>query len=60
MKKQRNWALLADYFDRSLIRNKLALSLANSSVFRRRHEVERRRCSTSRCGSTTNTSASTC
>jgi hypothetical protein len=33
MKKQRNWALLADYFDRSLIRNKLALSLGNSSVF---------------------------
>jgi hypothetical protein len=34
MKKQRNWALLADYFDRSLIRNKLAFSLANSSAFR--------------------------
>ncbi len=34
MKKQRNWALLADYFDRSLIRNKLALSLGGSSVFR--------------------------
>jgi len=33
MKKQRNWALLADYFDRSLIRNKLALSLGGSSVF---------------------------
>jgi hypothetical protein len=33
MKKQRNWALLADYFDRSLIRNKLALSLGNSVVF---------------------------
>jgi hypothetical protein len=33
MKKQRNWALLADYFDRSLIRNKLALSLGSSSVF---------------------------
>ncbi len=33
MKKNRNWALLADYFDRSLMRNKLALSLANSSVF---------------------------
>ncbi|HSB87700.1 MAG TPA: CotH kinase family protein, partial [Ilumatobacteraceae bacterium] len=33
MKKQRNWALLADYFDRSLIRNKLALSLASSKVF---------------------------
>ncbi|MFO1314816.1 MAG: CotH kinase family protein [Burkholderiales bacterium] len=33
MRKQRNWALLADYFDRSLIRNKLALSLGGSSVF---------------------------
>jgi hypothetical protein len=33
MKKQRNWALLADWFDRSLIRNKLVLSLGNSSVF---------------------------
>ncbi len=33
MKKQRNWALLADWFDRSLIRNKLALSLGGSSVF---------------------------
>jgi len=33
MQKNRNWALLADYFDRSLIRNKLALSLGNSSVF---------------------------
>ena len=33
MKKQRNWALLADYFDRSLLRNKLALSLGSSSVF---------------------------
>ena len=33
MKKQRNWALLADYFDRSLIRNKLALSLGSSSIF---------------------------
>jgi hypothetical protein len=33
MKKNRNWALLADYFDRSLIRNKLAFSLGNSSVF---------------------------
>jgi hypothetical protein len=33
MKKQRNWALLADYNDRTLIRNKLALSLGNSSVF---------------------------
>ena len=34
MKKQRNWALLADYFDRSLIRNKLALSLGSSAAFR--------------------------
>jgi len=33
MKKNRNWALLADYFDRTLMRNRLALSLANSSVF---------------------------
>jgi hypothetical protein len=33
MKKQRNWALLADYFDRSLIRNKLALALGNSHLF---------------------------
>lgn len=33
MKKQRNWALLADWFDRSLLRNKLALSLGASSVF---------------------------
>jgi hypothetical protein len=33
MKKNRNWALLADYFDRSLIRNKLALSLGASSIF---------------------------
>ncbi|MBK9608063.1 MAG: CotH kinase family protein [Betaproteobacteria bacterium] len=33
MKKNRNWALLADYFDRSLMRNRLALSLAKSSVF---------------------------
>ena len=33
MKKNLNWALLADYFDRSLMRNKLALSLGNSSVF---------------------------
>jgi hypothetical protein len=33
MKKSRNWALLADYFDRSLMRNKLAFSLGNSSVF---------------------------
>jgi hypothetical protein len=34
MKKQRNWALLADYFDRSLMRNKLALTLGASSAFR--------------------------
>ena len=33
MPKNRNWALLADYFDRSLIRNKLALSLGSSAVF---------------------------
>jgi hypothetical protein len=33
MKKNRNWALLADYLDRSLMRNKLAFSLANSSLF---------------------------
>jgi hypothetical protein len=32
MKKNRNWALLADHFDRSLMRNKLALSLGSSSV----------------------------
>ncbi len=33
MKKGRHWALLADWFDRSLIRNKLAYSLGSSSVF---------------------------
>jgi hypothetical protein len=33
MVKNRNWALLADYFDRSLMRNKLAFSLGSSSVF---------------------------
>jgi hypothetical protein len=33
MPKNRNWALLADYFDRSLQRNKVALSLGSSSVF---------------------------
>lgn len=33
MPKNRNWALLADYFDRSLMRNKLAFSLGSSSVF---------------------------
>ncbi|MFO1326302.1 MAG: CotH kinase family protein [Rubrivivax sp.] len=34
MKKNRNWALLADWFDRSLMRNQLALSLGNSAAFR--------------------------
>jgi CotH kinase protein len=33
MTKGRHWALLADYFDKSLLRNKLAYSLGNSSVF---------------------------
>jgi hypothetical protein len=33
MPADRHWNLLADYFDRSLLRNKLALSLGNSSVF---------------------------
>ena len=33
MKKNRNWAPLADYFDRSLISNKLALSLGSGVVF---------------------------
>ena len=33
MKKNRNWALLADYMDRALMRNKLAFSLGNSSLF---------------------------
>jgi len=33
MRKSRHWALLADYFDKSLVRNKLAYSLGNSSVF---------------------------
>ncbi len=33
MKKNRNWALLADYFDRSLLRNKLAYSLGNTGAF---------------------------
>ncbi len=33
MKKNRNWALLADYLDRALMRNKLAFSLGNSSLF---------------------------
>lgn len=34
MPRNRNWALLADYFDRSLLRNQVALSLGNSSAFR--------------------------
>lgn len=34
MRKNRNWVLLADYFDRTLVRNKLAYSLGMSSVFR--------------------------
>lgn len=34
MKKNRHWVLLADYLDRSLMRNKLAFSLANSVLFR--------------------------
>ena len=33
MNKGHHWALLADYFDKSLVRNKLAYSLGNSSVF---------------------------
>ena len=33
MKKNRNWALLADHLDRTLMRNKLAFSLGNSSLF---------------------------
>jgi hypothetical protein len=33
MPKNRNWVLLADYLDRSLLRNKLAFSLANTSAF---------------------------
>jgi hypothetical protein len=33
MRKNRNWVLLADYLDRSLLRNKLALSLANTGAF---------------------------
>ncbi len=35
LQKNRNWVLLADYFDRSLLRNRLALTLANSSLFTR-------------------------
>jgi hypothetical protein len=33
MKKNRNWALLADYMDRSLMRNKMAFTVGNSSLF---------------------------
>ncbi len=33
MKRNRNWALLADHLDHSLIRNKLALTVGNSSAF---------------------------
>jgi len=33
MKKNRNWVLLADHLDHSLLRNKLAYSLGSSSVF---------------------------
>ena len=33
MPKSRNWALLADYLDRSLMRNQLAFTLGNSSLF---------------------------
>jgi len=33
MRKNRNWVLLADHLDHSLLRNKLAFSLGNSSVF---------------------------
>jgi hypothetical protein len=33
MQKNRNWALLADYFDKSLMRNKLALTLGNTNLF---------------------------
>ncbi len=33
MRKNRNWALLADWYDRSLMRNKLAFSLGNSVAF---------------------------
>jgi hypothetical protein len=33
MAKNRNWALLADWYDRSLMRNLLAYSLGNSSAF---------------------------
>jgi len=33
MKKSRNWALLADHLDRTLMRNKLVTTLGNSSLF---------------------------
>jgi hypothetical protein len=33
MKKNRNWALLADWFDKTLMRNKFAFALANSALF---------------------------
>jgi hypothetical protein len=33
MKKNRNWALLADWFDKSLMRNKFAFALSNSALF---------------------------
>lgn len=33
MRKNRNWALLADHLDRSLLRNKLAFTLGNSRLF---------------------------
>ena len=33
MKKNRNWALLADHLDRTLVRNKLVFTLGNSSLF---------------------------
>jgi CotH kinase protein len=33
MKKNRNWALLADYFDKTLMRNKFAFALSNSALF---------------------------
>jgi hypothetical protein len=33
MKKNRNWALLADYLDRTLMRNQLMFTLGNSALF---------------------------
>lgn len=33
LRKNRNWALLADYLDRTLMRNKLAFTLGNSALF---------------------------